>query len=60
MKQNEILRQLDKEIGKLTWKSCMARIVGDEELVQKFEEQRDELNGAWLRIYNEEVMRHGC
>lgn len=60
MKNNETLRLLDKEIAKTTWKSCMARIVGDEELVQKFEAERDELNGAWLYLYNEEASNHGC
>ena len=50
MKQN--IKELDREIAKTTWKSCMARIVGDEELVQKFEEIRDQLNAEWLRLYD--------
>lgn len=54
MKNNELIRALDKEIAKTTWKSCMARIVGDEELVKKFEDIRDALNAEWLRLYEAE------
>lgn len=50
MKQK--IKELDKQISKATWCSCMAKIVGDEELVQKYETIRDQLNAEWLRLYD--------
>lgn len=51
MKNNEILKSLDRAAAKATWKSCMSCIVGDEELMAKFEEERDAINDEWLRAY---------
>lgn len=51
MKNNEILRALDKAAVKATWKSCMSCIVGDEELMAKFEAERDAINADWLVAY---------
>lgn len=62
MKHNEILREIDRAHVRASWQSCMARIVGDEELVKKFEARRDRLDAEWLRIYEEmkEGEHHGC
>lgn len=51
LKNNEILRALDKAAVKATWKSCMSCIVGDEELMAKFEAERDAINDEWLKTY---------